>query len=359
VVGIGDIPITSNLPGLYNPGASIEDAILPGLLPSCQAGGSPLVDVSKQVKDALKREQKLSDEGQTPFRFQLNPLSPALVIQGGVNVDGTDGKAIADIKVIDSRTGRVVDHIVVAGDPGLRDGVIGNIGDLGPFLRHLGRGIGARECRKPKPKSKPKPPPPPPLSCQGSSPQLLCFTFDGSGSVTASYPFDGAKDASGTETWHMVWKEPLQTLRISGGPYPPEAGSTATGHVVVHYDQRTPHPDCTADMTFDPSQTAETLFDSFSYTGQDRHSLLLVGTAPMFRLGASGSCPGISAPVDAETEVLHPPVGFDTSAYEQFRFTFSDLPGSYHQTYGVGEHEFTGGGYHGSWTGTMTVHVGK
>jgi hypothetical protein len=99
-------------------------------------------------------------------------------------------------------------------------------------------------------------------------------------------------------------------------------------------------------MSFDPSQTAETLFDSFSYTGQDRHSLLLVGTAPMFRLGASGSCPGISGPIDAETDVLHPPVGFNTSAYEQFQFTFSDLPGTYHQTYGVGEHEFTGGGYH-------------
>ncbi len=352
VLGIGEIPINIDIPG-YRPGGRAEGGIINGLLPSCQADGGRLVDVTKQVKDAAKTEQKLSDEGRTAFKFQLNPLAPALVIQGAVNVDA-NGKPIADLKVVDPKTGKIVDHIVVAGDPA-------GIDDLGPFLRQLGKGVGSRACKKRKPSPKPKPKPPP-SSCQGTSVQMLCFTFDGSGSAEGSggYPY-GSKDANGTETWHMVWKEPLQQLRISGGPYPPQAGSTATGHVVIHWDHSIPNspPDCNTDMSFDRAQTAETLYDNFSYTGQDRHTLLLVGTAPMFRLGASGSCPGHTAPIDAETEVLHPPAGFNTGAFEQFQFTFSDRPGTYTHTYGVGEHEFTGGGYHGSWKGTMTVQVGK
>ena len=363
VVGIGEIPITSNVPGLYNPGASVEDGIIQGLLPSCQDDGGKLVDVSKEVRDALKTEQKLSDEGRTAFKFQLNPLAPALEIQGGVNVDATNGTAIADIKVVDPKTGNVVDHIVVRGDPGLIDGEVGNIGDVGPFLRQLGKGIGSRVCkpkprRKPTPKPKPKRRPKP--SCRGTAPQELCFTFDGSGSAQDSggYPY-GSKDANGTETWHMVWREPLQKLRISGGPYAPQAGSTATGHVVIHWDHSIPNspPDCSTDISFDRAQTADTLYNSFSYTGQDRHSILMVATAPMFEQGATGSCPGRGA--DAEGDVLHPPAGFNIGAYEQLQFTFSDLPGSYSHTYGVGEHEFDGGGYHGSWTGKMTVDVGK
>jgi hypothetical protein len=79
----------------------------------------------------------------------------------------------------------------------------------------------------------------------------------------------------------------------------------------------------------------------------------------MFRLGATGSCPGYGGPLDADTLVLHPPLGSgNTSALEQFSFIFSDQPGLYTRGYAAGEHEFSGSGCHGSWVGTMTVQVG-
>ena len=75
------------------------------------------MDESKLVKDAEKAEQKLSDQGRTATKFQLNPLAADLVINDQVKVD-SNGKPIADIQVVDPKTGKVVDHIVVAGDPG-------------------------------------------------------------------------------------------------------------------------------------------------------------------------------------------------------------------------------------------------
>jgi hypothetical protein len=208
---------------------------------------------------------------------------------------------------------------------------------------------------------KPGPPPPPAAgvpTCRSTQPQMLCFTFDGTGSAQVT---SGNESGSGTETWHMVWEVPLQELRQSSS-WPPQAGSTATGHVIYHRDHSLPGApaDCNTDMAFDPAQSAEFLADSFSYTGgSNTHQLLLVATAPMFRLGATGSCPGYGGPVDAETMVLHPPLGTpNIGAFEQLTFTFSDLPGLYSQSYAAGQHEFTGNGYHGSWTGTMTVQVG-
>jgi hypothetical protein len=208
---------------------------------------------------------------------------------------------------------------------------------------------------------KPGPPPPPAVgvpTCQSTQPQMLCFTFDGTGSAQVTA---GNEGGSGTETWHMVWQVPLQELRLTSA-WPPQAGSTATGHVIYHRDHSLPSApaDCDTDMAFDPAQTAEYLADSFSYSGgADPHELILVATAPMFRLGATGSCPGYGGPVDAETLVLHPPSGTaNIGAFEELTFTFSDLPGLYTKSYAAGEHEFTGNGYHGSWTGTMTVQVG-
>ena len=208
---------------------------------------------------------------------------------------------------------------------------------------------------------KPGPAPPPAAgvpTCRSTQPQMLCFTFDGTGSAQVT---SGNESGSGTETWHMVWEVPLQELRQSSS-WPPHAGSTATGHVIYHRDHSLPGApaDCDTDMAFDPTQTAEFLADSFSYTGgNNTHELLLVATAPMFRLGATGSCPGYGGPVDAETMVLHPPLGTpNIGTFEQLTFTFSDLPGLYTQSYAAGQHEFTGNGYHGSWTGTMTVQVG-
>ena len=195
VIGIGEIPIKIDIPG-YTPGGSVENGIINGLLPSCQAGGRRLLDVTRQVRDAIKTEQKLSDEGRTAVKFQLNPLTPDLVIQGQVSVD-SNGKAIADIKVVDPKTGKVVDHIVVAGEPGVVDGTLS---DLGPFLRQLGTGIGSRECQrkptpKPKPKPKPGPPPPPP------SPNVNTLAYSGT--------LDGfsAIGTSTTVTVHVAWTE--------------------------------------------------------------------------------------------------------------------------------------------------------
>jgi hypothetical protein len=76
-------------------------------------------------------------------------------------------------------------------------------------------------------------------------------------------------------------------------------------------------------------------------------------------VSAGAAVVGSGGPVDAETMVLHPPLGTpNIGAFEQLTFTFSDLPGLYTQSYAAGQHEFTGNGYHGSWTGTMTVQVG-
>ena len=169
-VGIGRIPLSVDIAG-YRPGGSVEGGLINGLLPSCQADGGKLVDESKQVKDAQKNEQKLSDQGRTASKFQLNPLAADLVINGQVKVDA-NGKPIADIQAVDPKTGKVVDHIVVAGDPG---GIL----DLAPFLRHVGTGIGVRAC-KPRTK-KPKPRPPGGTSsCPKLHRKQLCFVFDGS-----------------------------------------------------------------------------------------------------------------------------------------------------------------------------------
>lgn len=350
-VGIGQIPVSVSTPG-YAPTGHAEDAIINGLLPSCQSRGAKLIDQTPVVRNAIKTEQQLSDEGRTEVRFQLQPLKPDLVLDGGINIDA-NGKPVADFKLVDPKTGKTLEHIIVPGE-------IGEIDDLGPFYRQLGKGLGARACDVRKKPRRPRPPRKNPR-CQGLGPQTLCFTFDGSGSAQNSgYPYSSL-EATGSETWHMVWKVPLQRLRTSGS-WPPQSGSSAFGHVNAKYDQSVPnpHPDCNTDMHFDPAQTAVNLTNSFSYEGgSDRHALLLVSTAPMFEIGASGSCPGYSGSTDAETQVLHPPAGFNTANFEQFDFHFRDLPGTYKHTYTTGEHEFAGGGYHGSWSGTMTVVVGR
>ena len=193
-------------------GGSVEGGLINGLLPSCQADGGKLVDESKQVKDAEKNEQKLSDQGRTATKFQLNPLAADLVINGQVKVDA-NGKPIADIQVVDPKTGKVVDHIVVAGDPG---GIL----DLAPFLRHVGTGIGVRAC---KPRTKPKPRPPGGTSsCPKLHRKQLCFVFDGSISAQGidksvnSNSYAGAMKAHVMLAHHVPRRSPARRQRADG-----------------------------------------------------------------------------------------------------------------------------------------------
>jgi hypothetical protein len=192
-IGVGKIPLSSPAGSGFAPSA--QGGIITGLLPECQEASSKLLDRSKEVTEAQKREQKLSDEGRTETKVHYSPLEPALVIKGKVSA-GADGRLSADLSVVDAASGEVVDHIVTAADPG---------SDLSDFLRRLGQGIGQRDCGE-----KPKPPAPtpvqPPTAAEGSLGPLrvswqgeFSFEIDGPSTVSehASWQAEGSSSAGG------------------------------------------------------------------------------------------------------------------------------------------------------------------
>lgn len=147
VVGIGQIAMSS--PAQYGIGNNASGGLSNGLVPACNADGVKVTDVSKQVTEAQQREQQLSDQGRTELHLHLNPLSPTVVVQGDVTV-GQDGTPTADLKLVDPTTGQTIDHILVRGDPG-------EAGDISPFLRLVGEGVGQRACKKEPPPPTPEP----------------------------------------------------------------------------------------------------------------------------------------------------------------------------------------------------------
>ena len=293
-VGIGRIPLSVDIPG-YRPGGSVEGGLINGLLPGCQADGGKLVDESKLVKDAEKAEQRLSDEGRTATKFQLNPLTADLVINGQVKVDA-NGKPIADIQVVDPKTGKVVDHIVVAGDP---EGIL----DLGPFLRHVGTGIGVRVC---KPRRKPKPKPRPPggtSSCRKLHRKQLCFVFDGSISAQGIDKSVNSNSYAGDMKARIVWLITYPGHRLQGGSELMQGADPALSSASGSTDFSSPFAVCGRVLSYRAAVTAGIpLSDANSSDGNAHWTVhvpnVLFGSAPDGSFPANGTCTNPIQPTD-------------------------------------------------------------
>jgi hypothetical protein len=298
-VGIGRIPLSVDIPG-YRPGGSVEGGLINGLLPGCQADGGKLVDESKLVKDAEKAEQRLSDQGRTATKFQLNPLTADLVIDGQVKVDA-NGKPIADIKVVDPKTGKVVDHIVVAGDPG-------GIFDLGPFLRHVGTGIGVRAC-KPRPKPKPKPRPPGGTSsCRKLHRKQLCFVFDGSISAQGIDKSVNSNSYAGAMKAHIVWLITYPGDHLQGGSELMQGADPALSSASGSTDFSSPFAVCGQVLSYRPAVTAGIPFSDANGSDGNGHWTVrvpnvLFGSSPDGAFPANGTCTNPVQPTDPPSDV--------------------------------------------------------
>lgn len=138
VVGIGRIPM-SGPPGL-GLGDNAAGSIITGLVDPCQKAGGKVVDLDDEVKEAMDREQQLSDDGRLDTIIDVQPIPPDVVIQGKVTV-GTDGKPVVDLTVTDADTGEPIRHIVIDGEP--EDGA-----NIAPFLRRVGTGAPRRDMHQ-------------------------------------------------------------------------------------------------------------------------------------------------------------------------------------------------------------------
>lgn len=183
VTGVtGIAPIAISGPAGLGLGTNAAGAITTGLLDPCRARGGRLVDLDPAVREAIEREQRLSDEGRTDTRFHVDPLAPDTTIEGSVTV-GPDGTPLVDLVIRDA-AGRELRHIVLRGDAA--DG-----NDIGRFLRGLGPGLAAELCPKPQPTPPPAvgtaPPGPPPPAGH----YRLAVRVDGGSSV--EYHFGAGK----------------------------------------------------------------------------------------------------------------------------------------------------------------------
>jgi hypothetical protein len=198
VVGIGDIPIVPAAGAPLAPGGDASGGLSVGLLPACEKKNAKLVDRTQRVQDAQSREQSLSDQGLTPIKFTLQPLQPTVSVTGSVRL--SNETAVADMKIIDARSGRLIKHVVVRGDASDFDS------DLDGFLTFVGKGVGAIACEPPKKKPKPKPKP--------KSGTGLAFRIEYSGHYT-----DNAADSGNVHVndVNMNWDEVLEGKVSRGG----------------------------------------------------------------------------------------------------------------------------------------------
>lgn len=192
-IGLGAIPVSA--PAGSGIGNQAQGGLANGLLPKCEARKRKLLDKSRTTLEAIRNEQKLSDEGHTDYRTHYSPLAPELTIEGTMKV-GADGKAVLDVTVRNVASGQIVDHVVTARDPGE---------DLDEFLRRVGAGVGEREC---EPEQQPAPPPSPP------APQAT------------TVPVDQPPLALGPAPGHVRWAGSYrQRLTPFSGPVAEQKGS--------------------------------------------------------------------------------------------------------------------------------------
>jgi hypothetical protein len=207
-VGIGGIPVTTAT-GSGMHGGNAIDPLVQGLLPQCQKSDEKLIDISKQVTEARRREQQFSDDGRTETRLTVDESQPDRIVTGKVTVDA-DGKPVVDITITDGKTGAVIDHVRTAGD---KDSSIDDVGDL---LRRVGKGVGQRDC-----KPDPPPPAPPAPATPVPAPKAPVTTPPAatpSGLITITY--SGSEDATNTlyngavvQTFHADWSESRTATR--------------------------------------------------------------------------------------------------------------------------------------------------
>ncbi|MFN8638215.1 MAG: hypothetical protein U0360_01880 [Dehalococcoidia bacterium] len=141
VVGMGSIGLSG--PSGYGLGSDASGALVTGMLDECRKRGKKMVDLSDEVREALSREQQLSDQGRLSSPIHVTPTSSDVNIEGNVTV-AEDGTPLVDLTLRDARTGEVLRHIVLRGDPGDAD-------DIGRFLRRLGPGLASQTCETPPP----------------------------------------------------------------------------------------------------------------------------------------------------------------------------------------------------------------
>jgi hypothetical protein len=200
VTAIGHIPVTID-PSTGLKGGDALGGMVPGLLDACDAKNGKLIDGTPEMQKALQGEARLSGEGRSDLRYNYTPLDPDTVIRGKITIDA-DGKPVADLEIVDARTGAVIKHIRVGGDKG-------DVLDLDPFLRQIGRGAGQIACTKPKPVAPtPSPPakpmpapivPPVPAPTPPAAPgPVITARYAG----TYSYDYD-ATDKSGPGVTHL------------------------------------------------------------------------------------------------------------------------------------------------------------
>ncbi len=155
---------------------------------------------SKTALDGIATEQRLSDEGRTAYKIEVNPVKPDFVIGGKVSLNGT-GAVVADVTIRDGRTGGIVKRITA------RDDVL-TFDDLDGFLERIGEQIAGLDCG---PKAKPKPKP-------GGN--VLGFRIEYSGSYTDDFQDNPAAGES---------KPRISSTRTSSGTRSSASASRRVG----------------------------------------------------------------------------------------------------------------------------------
>lgn len=181
VVTIGDIRLTPQ-PGVRGPTLLLRDRIITDLFGPLTARGVRIVDLSAAVVAALKREQKLSDDGRSDVRYTYSPLEPQFEITG-TGLAGPGGALSLQLDLKNIATGQVVSTKTVSGTGGNVAGLIADAAgglladaDTGPALDAL-------------------PPPACPPDCAGTGKVVvdigITFLFPGtpgSGTVSVTPP---------------------------------------------------------------------------------------------------------------------------------------------------------------------------
>lgn len=238
VIAIDRIDLSAPPEWRYRPDAAANGAIIGGFIDPCLKAGKMVIDADPSTLESLKGEHRLADAGRSSPLPALNIPTPSQIITGNVTVD-QDGRPTADILITDP-DGNVIDHVVVAGDPGQFPQSGG--GSPGDFLRLVGKGLAERECDKKKPvvTTRPKPTtrPQPVVTTKpgkvastpgGPNVRVLTILYTGSGSASkAQYNDTYKKDAS----WEITWKVTISDGQVTDISKPT---GTVSGSVTANY----------------------------------------------------------------------------------------------------------------------------
>ncbi len=210
------------------------------MLPTCQKAGTRLVDQSDVYLKAAAQEAELMRSGKTQIAYAFDPLSSNVEITGFIS-PGANGGPLADMVVVDSKSGQVITHFRIPGDPEDWD-------NLGEWERHMGVGTakvinGHFSCdipeEKPTPNPTPKPKPqlpatptPPAATCTPAA-GGICLVFSGQIKGAKTSPHTVATGYQATFGWKLEWQ-----TSIAGYGVPNQfvtKSSDAFGHGEITY----------------------------------------------------------------------------------------------------------------------------